>query len=268
MILDLSFGVGLPILVMALHYIVQDHRFDILEDYGCWPVTYNTLLAIPLVLIWPIGISVASLIYAGLTIHVLLQYRTALDGTLSKTGGGLSKGTYFRLMALASTEILFSLPFSLFLLINNVSSSSLNPWISWADTHSGFSRINFVPFVFINAQPATRALIEVSRWVTPAGAFYFFLYLGVPREARVEYLKMFWWVVKPLGFKPRSQAQGSTWSNRLASITSSGTRDMSSRPVVNVALSSTTMTADDKFEITTIKHNVLVDKPYDLESQK
>ncbi|KAG8720620.1 a-factor receptor [Ceratobasidium sp. 394] len=269
MILDLSFGIGLPVLVMALHYIVHDHRFDILEDYGCWPVIYNTLLAIPLVMIWPIGISVASLIYAGLTICALLQYRTALDGTLSKSGGGLTKGTYFRLMALASTEILFSLPFSLFILINNVSSSSsLNPWISFADTHSGFSRINFIPFVFINSQPTTRALVEISRWVTPAGGIYFFMYLGVPREARTEYLKVFWWAVKPLGFKPRARAQSSTWSNRLASNASVTTPNMPSRPTVNVALSSTIVTTDDKFEVTAIKHNVLVDKSHDLEAQK
>ncbi|KAG8682528.1 a-factor receptor, partial [Ceratobasidium sp. 394] len=107
-IFDLSMGVGLPIFVMALHFIVQDHRYDILEDYGCWPVTYNTLLSIPLVFAWPVVISVASFIYAGLTIRAFLETRRQFAQALSKNSTGLNMSRYFRLMALAATEMLFS----------------------------------------------------------------------------------------------------------------------------------------------------------------
>ncbi|KAF8149750.1 Ste3-like pheromone receptor [Mycena galopus ATCC 62051] len=30
---------GVPIIFGALHYVVQDHRFNIIEDYGCRPST-------------------------------------------------------------------------------------------------------------------------------------------------------------------------------------------------------------------------------------
>ncbi|KAH0834103.1 pheromone A receptor-domain-containing protein [Lanmaoa asiatica] len=36
-IIDSWIAFGTPILVMALHYVVQGHRFDILEDVGCYP---------------------------------------------------------------------------------------------------------------------------------------------------------------------------------------------------------------------------------------
>ncbi|KAG8735949.1 a-factor receptor [Ceratobasidium sp. 414] len=271
-IFDLSMGIGLPIIAMGLHFIVQDHRYDILEDYGCWPVTYNTLLSIPLVFAWPVVISVASFIYAGLTIRAFLETRRQFAQALSKNSTGLDMSRYFRLMALASTDMLFSLPFSLFILINNVTSFSLNPWISLEDTHTSFSRINFVPFVFLNAVPETRRLIEITRWVTPMAAFIFFAYFGFAGEASVEYKKFFWKVVKPLGINPPAPKQNhSIWSNKLVSNTSSNTRDVvtlpSSRPTFDATHSLTTVAADNKSEVAEMK-DLSPTKPHDLEGQR
>ena len=49
-----------------LDYIVQGHRFDILEDVGCWPTIYLSIPAIPLVYIWPLIISLISVPYCGM----------------------------------------------------------------------------------------------------------------------------------------------------------------------------------------------------------
>lgn len=68
---DLAIAVGLPILVLILrmwsHYesftaiwilpldiIVQPHRFDIIEEYGCSIATYNTLPSYFLFYMWPV----------------------------------------------------------------------------------------------------------------------------------------------------------------------------------------------------------------------
>ncbi|KAG8689013.1 a-factor receptor [Ceratobasidium sp. 394] len=176
-------------------------------------------------------------------------------------------------MALAATEMLFSLPFSLFLLINNVTSFSLTPWISIEDTHTGFSRIDFVPFIFLNAVPETRRLIEITRWVTPMGAFIFFAYFGLAGEASEEYKKFFWKVVKPLGIHPSAPKQNhSVWSNKLVSNTTSNTRDMvtlpSSRPTFDATHSLTTVNADNKSEVAEIKDLSPSTKPHDLEAQQ
>ncbi|KAG8719611.1 a-factor receptor [Ceratobasidium sp. 395] len=273
LIIDLLLGIGLPILVMALHYIVQDHRFDILEDYGCWPATYNTLLTVPLVLIWPIIISVASFIYAGLTIRAFLETRRQFAKALSAKSTGLNTSRYFRLMALAATEMCFSLPFSLYLLIINVNSSNLNPWISFNDTHFGFSRVDVVPFIFLNAVPQTRNLIEITRWVTPGGAFLFFAYFGLAGEASEEYKKFCWKVVKPLGIKPPTPKQSRpSWSNKIVSNASSNTRDIatfpSSRPTFNATTSLGSIATDDKSETTDIKGQSSATHVHDLEGQQ
>ncbi|KAG8792964.1 a-factor receptor [Ceratobasidium sp. 428] len=208
----------------------------------------------------------------GLTIYHFFNHRAKFAKTLSANNSGLTKATYFRLMALAATEIIFSLPWSLFLMISNLTATQ-NPWISWQDTHANWDQINFVPFEFLQGVPMVRVIIEITRWVTPAGAFYFFIYLGMPRDVWTDYQKLFWKAVKPLGFEPRGSASlGAVgWSNRLASTppgaTSNAILSPAARTPVHVALSSTTVTTDDKFEITAVKHNVLISSSSDIEAQ-
>jgi hypothetical protein len=54
--------------LLTLHlpdYIPQGHRFDILEDIGCFPSTYNTWVAYVLVFAWPLAIGVVSAAYSS-----------------------------------------------------------------------------------------------------------------------------------------------------------------------------------------------------------
>jgi pheromone a factor receptor len=178
---------------------------------------------------WPILISVASFIYAGtfhstyprrdlippipgLTIRAFLETRRQFSQVLSNSASGLNMSRYFRLMALAATEMMFSLPLSLFFLTSSLQNASLKPWISWDDTHLDWGFIGFVPRAFFDATPGVRTQIDLSRWVTPAGAFVFFAYFGLAGEASEEYRKIFWRMVKPLGLKPSTpKPQTSNW---------------------------------------------------------
>jgi len=45
--------------------VVQPHRFDILEDVGCYPVIYTTLPAYFLVYMWPVLLGSISFVYSG-----------------------------------------------------------------------------------------------------------------------------------------------------------------------------------------------------------
>ena len=46
-------------------YIPQGHRYDIYEDIGCYPATYNTWVAIVCVTGWPIAIGCVSAVYCS-----------------------------------------------------------------------------------------------------------------------------------------------------------------------------------------------------------
>lgn len=64
-IVDLSIGLGAPIVIMAASYVVQAHRFDIGMGIGCLPVVYPVLPALFLVVMWPLVFSLISAVYGG-----------------------------------------------------------------------------------------------------------------------------------------------------------------------------------------------------------
>lgn len=61
----LFFSTSVPPHVPFTEYIVSGHRYDVYGDIGCFPFTYNTLPAYPLVVIWPVVIGLISAVYCG-----------------------------------------------------------------------------------------------------------------------------------------------------------------------------------------------------------
>src|ERR1700685_473283 len=56
-------GIHEPVLLLyTLEYFVEGHRFNILEDIGCYPATTITPLAF-ILLCWPLAIAVVSAVY-------------------------------------------------------------------------------------------------------------------------------------------------------------------------------------------------------------
>lgn len=98
---DLCIAVGIPILIMILRtplkqlfsgrlrtnicisdVVVQPHRFDILEDIGCYPAVYNTLPAYFLYFMWPALLGAISLVYSCEFVFKGLWLRRALTQCL------------------------------------------------------------------------------------------------------------------------------------------------------------------------------------------
>ena len=50
----------------TIDYIVQGHRYNIIENVGCTPDIYNTVPAYPLVFIWPVVLGFVTFVYAGM----------------------------------------------------------------------------------------------------------------------------------------------------------------------------------------------------------
>jgi len=60
--------------VISVDYVVQPHRYDILEDIGCQPAIYNTLPAYFLVLMWPVLLGLISFVYSGRRLAFFLKF--------------------------------------------------------------------------------------------------------------------------------------------------------------------------------------------------
>ncbi|KAG8950991.1 a-factor receptor [Tulasnella sp. 424] len=194
--------------------VVQGHRFDIIENIGCWPSIYVTPVTIPLVFLPPILINIVSMVYASLAIRAFLKQRKQFNDVLQSANSGLTIGRYFRLMALAATEIICSLPTSTYVMVTNLQ-TGFHPWISWADTHFNFNRVEFMPFGWFKSFPRAWILINLSRYMLPVGSFLFFVYLGMSGESGTFYRKQFWRLARLLGFPgPSETSSGASCTGR------------------------------------------------------
>lgn len=114
-------------------------------------------------------------------------------------------------MALAATEIICSLPTSTYVMVTNLQ-TGFHPWISWADTHFNFNRVEFMPFGWFKLFPRAWILINLSRYMLPVGSFLFFVYLGMSGESGTFYRKQFWRLARLLGFPgPSETSPGASW---------------------------------------------------------
>ncbi|EIN05683.1 STE3-domain-containing protein, partial [Punctularia strigosozonata HHB-11173 SS5] len=202
--IDLAIGLGIPLIQLPMQYIVSGHRFDIYEDLGCYPFTYNTPVAYPLSELWPLVIGLVSASYAFLTLRAFFQRRAQFSAFTSSTSA-MSISRYFRLMILAGMEILVTVPLCIYGTYLNLRPGNLAPWISWADTHAHYSRIHQIPSVIWRSVPASEISIELFRWSLVFCGFVYFALFGFADEARKHYRAAFWWIAKRFGLSPKSR---------------------------------------------------------------
>ncbi|KAF8884489.1 pheromone A receptor-domain-containing protein, partial [Infundibulicybe gibba] len=196
---DLAIGIGLPVMEMILQYIPQGHRFNILEDVGCYPFTYNTPVAFVLVYVPPVLIGLVSMVYSVLSIRAFNKSRAQFKALLSSNHSNLNANRYFRLMCLAGVEVLCTVPLGAYAIYLNASVGKISPWRGWADTHSGFSRVDQIPALLWRMNPVISTSVELSRWLPIVCAIIFFGFFGFAEEARKNYRSAVQSIAKHVG---------------------------------------------------------------------
>lgn len=112
----------------------------------------------------------------------------------------LSFGRYFRLMALACTELLLTVPLSSFVIYLNATTQPVGPWISWDNTHFAFSRVDQFPALIWRRNHELVVAMELGRWTNPACALIFFAYFGFADEAKKNYKAAFRFIARKIYF--------------------------------------------------------------------
>ncbi|KAK1225163.1 a-factor receptor [Marasmius sp. AFHP31] len=204
---DICIAAGIPAIILALHTIVHAHRYDILEDIGCHPVTYNTLPAYFLYFMWPIVLGSVSLVYSCLNLRSFyirrLQFAQFMNSNTS-----MNMSRYLRLMILSVVDILFTIPLGAYVVYIGTHGVDLQPWISWDETHFNWLRVVQVPAFIWRNDASFQISIELNRWLSVFCAFLFFALFGFASEAKKNYRTAFWWCMKPFGFRPTQTKKG------------------------------------------------------------
>jgi pheromone a factor receptor len=105
-------------------------------------------------------------------------------------------------MALASTEVLFVLPMSIFLYVFNLKTAPPLPYVSWKYVHANFSRIAFISRFLLDQNKTQIVVFELSRWCMPIAAFLFFIFFGLASEARKQYRVIWYGTLSLFGVEP------------------------------------------------------------------
>jgi len=143
-------------------------------------------------------------------------------------------------MALASTDILCTVPLASFVMYLNGNAQSLQPWESWENVHYNWSRVVQIPAIIWHQDHLQVVGIELTRWAVPACSLLFFVFFGFAHEARKNYRRAFWAVAGLLGCSPARPKSPSAPTVRLL---------RKPQPTVSVtldALPSYPMSATDK----------------------
>lgn len=208
-IIDFCITIGFPVLIMALHYIVQGHRFDILEDIGCNPSVYMSIPALFILTIPPLALSVGSLIYATLALRHFVIRRAEFERHLRDSQSALTTSRYMRLMSLAITEMVWGTTLGSYIAFANIKQNGLRPWVSWDDVHYNFSRVALFPAFLLTRWQLIH--LYLSWWIAPATAFLFFMFFGFSEEAVEGYANSLRWVRRTIFRQDLPPAYGGSY---------------------------------------------------------
>nr|P78741.2 RecName: Full=Pheromone B beta 1 receptor [Schizophyllum commune]AAB41858.2 B beta 1 pheromone receptor [Schizophyllum commune] len=178
----------LPIIFMALHYVVQGHRFDIVEDFGCRPATYYSIPAIFIVWVPPLTMAAASLVYASLAIRHFMHRRLSFAMHLQARSSALTTSRYLRLILMAIVQLVWLVVTTAYTLWFSSMTLNLRPWTTWADVHSNFGRIQTWPAIITPAVILRGAC--TLWWMVPASTWIFVAFFAFGNDAVEEYKRV------------------------------------------------------------------------------
>lgn len=219
-IIDLLIGLGIPLLQIVAHYVVSGHRYDILEDFGPSPSVVLMTPSIPLFYMWPIVIGIVSLFYCLMTIYQFYKRGRQFNQIMS-SNRGLNQSRYIRLMCLSMIEVLGTIPLSSFVLATNIRLGFIK-WVSWADTHSNYSRVVEIPSIIWKTDHNTHVLSELFRWSLVLCAFIFFGFFGFADEARRHYRLVYTSLASRIGLSTSSGKGSSHATSSFPHMSSKG----------------------------------------------
>ncbi|KAJ7446123.1 GPCR fungal pheromone mating factor [Mycena latifolia] len=213
---ELGMCLGFPIMIMALHSIVQGHRFDIYQDFGCEPAIYLSLPSIFILDVPPLIAAALALIYCSLALINFARQRQAFSRIIGDSHSpGLSKSRYFRLMSLT---FLLGIWNALVISLTRASAyrNGLLPWTTWDYVHSDFLLVSQYPTALIPS--------DVLQWIyfnwlsIPISSLFVFVFFAFGAEATKDYRACGrWFETTILRRQTGSQSLSSSQSSRLGS---------------------------------------------------
>lgn len=174
---EVALCIGLPMLILLLHLVVQDTRYYIFAIAGCVPSYDDSWASVVLIHLWGPILNLIAGIYAVIVVIRLIRYRRDFSSILSASSSSLTKSRFLRLFLMSMVLVLVALPLQIYGLIENVSHYEFSPY-SWTRVHAHWGNIILIP---------TFGQVTGDHWVQVSVGFAVFLFFGLGKDAMKLY---------------------------------------------------------------------------------
>ncbi|KAF7304158.1 Fungal pheromone STE3G-protein-coupled receptor [Mycena indigotica] len=194
-VIDIWLCWGMPILVMALHIIVQGHRFDLIEDIGCQPAIYFSWPSLLILNLTVFLSGILSPVYSACTFYKLytrhrtVRVRIQYHSNSAGSKYAMTFESFVRLVIITFLIGTLTTAFVAYVAYSAFSEEGLQPWTSWADVHDGFG--NIWQYHLVDFEHEDLVELYLFWWLWPAGSAVFFVFFGLSAEARAEWRELF-----------------------------------------------------------------------------
>ena len=145
-------------------------------------------------------------------IWILSRQKRDIDRLL-QSNGSVSRTNYYRIFALASIDVMLTLPIgvvTITLLVKGdmAERSHLPFYRGWSIVHSGWEPEGFT-YAYAQASGTSALAADYfSRWTSPVLAFAIFGLFGITKEARASYWRVICTIGSWFSWKPKPHAHG------------------------------------------------------------
>ncbi|VDC04730.1 unnamed protein product [Peniophora sp. CBMAI 1063] len=186
------FGLVIPLVVAGP--LFQQLRFEVDEGFGCNDSVDGSILEILLLDLWsviPPLVSIAT--YYPYVVRFFYRQSRDIDHFL-RNNDSVSRTNYFRILALASIDILLTLPIGIANIILDVEQSlffgPIQFYWGWTYDHTDWQPKSFSYEDTVSLGTPTVATVYFQQWTSPVLAFTIFAFFGVTSEARASYWRI------------------------------------------------------------------------------
>lgn len=167
---DLAVCLVPPVVVMALSFLVQMHRYGVTRYYGCLNLLSPTWVTTVLYTMWPFVASTVAAVYASLVLYIFYRKRKDVKDILHCTNSKLNLTRFARLLVFCCLIILVMFPLSIYALVEDV--KSFHGKFRFKEVHSS-ALWNFIPKI-----DAGERLLTVWLYVLMSYLVFFIFGLG------------------------------------------------------------------------------------------
>lgn len=124
-----------------------------------------------------------------MSLHHIFTHHIEFSNHL-KTHAAISPRQFYRLMSLAVVEMIWDTGVNAYIIYFNTF-QGLRPWISWANVHSNFSRVQILPAIFI--PPNIESQFIFQWWILPVSCVIVLIFFGFGEDTKSNYQAAFLW---------------------------------------------------------------------------